>query len=84
MAENCYLYRLYKPTMYNVQWNVFVLWISNEILNDINTMSCPIKVNSDTIELTVHTSCCCVEDLLYVKSNEIKATKKALPKSLMK
>ena len=27
------------------------------ILNDINTMSCPIENNSNTIELTVHTSC---------------------------
>ena len=29
-------------------------------------MSCPIKVNSNTIELTVHTSCYCVSDLLCV------------------
>ena len=27
------------------------------ILNDINTMSCPIENNSNTIELTVHPSC---------------------------
>ena len=32
------------------------------------TMSCPIKVNSNTIELTVHTSCYCVLDLLCVKT----------------
>ena len=31
-------------------------------------MLCPIKVNSNTIELTVHTSCYCVLDLLCVKS----------------
>ena len=30
-------------------------------------MSCPIKVNSNTIELTVHTSCYCVLDLLCVR-----------------
>ena len=33
---------------------------SNEIVNDIHTMLCPIKVNSNTTELTVHTSCYCV------------------------
>ena len=27
-------------------------------------MSCPIKVNSNTIKLTAHTSCYCVLDLL--------------------
>ena len=30
-------------------------------------MSCPIKVNSNTIELTVLTSCYCILDLLCVK-----------------
>ena len=34
--------------------------------DDIYTMWCPIKVNSNTIELTVHTSCFCVLDLLCV------------------
>ena len=29
-------------------------------------MSCPIKVNNNTIELTEHTSCYCVLDLLCV------------------
>ena len=29
-------------------------------------MSCPIKVNSSTIELTVHTSCYYIKDLLCV------------------
>ena len=29
-------------------------------------MSCPIKINSNTIELTVHTSCYCALDLLCV------------------
>ena len=29
-------------------------------------MLCPIKVNSNTIELTAHTSCYCVLDLLCV------------------
>ena len=32
----------------------------------INTMSCPNKVNSNTIGLTVHTSCYC---LLYLLMN---------------
>ena len=32
-------------------------------------MSCPIKGNSNTIELTVHTSCYCVLDLLCVILN---------------
>ena len=41
----------------------------NEIVYDINTMSCPIKVNSNTIELTVHTSCYCVLDLLCVNTD---------------
>ena len=48
------------------QMLLFVQRISNEILNDINTMSCPIKVYSNTIELTFHTSCYCVLDLLCV------------------
>ena len=30
-------------------------------------MSCPFKVNSSTIELTVHTSSYCILDLLCVK-----------------
>ena len=34
------------------------------ILNDINTMLCPIKNNSNTIELTVHRTCYWVIDLL--------------------
>ena len=38
-------------------------WISNEIINDLNTMSCPIKVNSNSIELTVHTSCFWIDGL---------------------
>ena len=44
----------------------FVCWISNEIVNDVNAMLCPIKVNSNTIELTVHTSFYCILDLLCV------------------
>ena len=35
-------------------------------LFDMNTMLCPIKVNSNTIELT---SCYCILDLLCVKSD---------------
>ena len=31
-------------------------------------MSCATKINVNTIELTVHTSCYCVLDLLYVIS----------------
>ena len=42
------------------------------ILNDINTMSCPIKINSNTIKLTVHTSCCFVFDLLCVNHSNTK------------
>ena len=34
----------------------------------ISTMSLPIKVNSNTILLTVHTSCYCVLDLLCVST----------------
>ena len=41
-------------------------WISNKILDDENNMLCTIKVNSNTIELTVHTSCYWVLDLLCV------------------
>ena len=40
--------------------------LTHKIIIDINTMSCPIKVNGNTIELTVHTSCYCVLDLLCV------------------
>ena len=36
------------------------------ILNDINIVSCPFKSNSNTIELTVHTSCFGVINLLCV------------------
>ena len=52
------------PKMFLFPWvnycNCFVenkmyLWISNEV--DINTVLCPIIFNSNTIELTVHTSC---------------------------
>ena len=42
---NCFLIDKIKINLYN------------EIINYINTMLCPIKVNSKTIELTVHTSC---------------------------
>ena len=34
--------------------------------SNLNSMSCPIKANSNTIELTVRTSCCWVLDLLCV------------------
>ena len=33
-------------------------------------MLCPIKVNSTTIELTLHTSCYCVLDLLRVNKRK--------------
>ena len=39
-------------------------------------MSCPIKVNSNTIELTVDTSCCYVLDLLCVNIKFHNLTKK--------
>ena len=35
----------------------------NEIMYRINTVMCPIKVNSNTVELAVHTTCCCILDL---------------------
>ena len=38
----------------------------------INIVLCPIKVNSYTIELTVHPSCYYVLDLLYVTHLEWK------------
>ena len=34
----------------------------------MNTILCPIKVNSNTIELTLQASCYCVSDLLCVNS----------------
>ena len=37
-------------------------------LNDIKSMLCPIKNNSNTIELTVHTSCYFL--CYYIKINE--------------
>ena len=42
------------------------VYISIEIVNYINTLSCIIKVNCNTIELTVHTSCYCVLELLCI------------------
>ena len=40
---------------------------------DINTTSCPIKVKSNTIEITVHTSCYCILDsLCVIMQNEAK------------
>ena len=47
---------------YTIQPAIYLFLISNEIVNDLNTMSFPIKVNSNTIELTGHTSCYCVLD----------------------
>ena len=44
--------------------------ISQGILYHDSTLSCPIKVNSNIIELTVLTSCYCVLDLLCVKQTE--------------
>ena len=38
----------------------------NEILYNINTVLCPVKINNNTIELTVHTFCYWVLDLLCV------------------
>ena len=37
------------------------------VFHHINTMSCLIKVNSNTIELTDHPSCYCILDLLFSK-----------------
>ena len=36
-------------------------------------MSCPIKVNSNTIELTVHTSCYCILNLICVGSSNLSS-----------
>ena len=47
-----------------------------KILNEINTMSCPIEINSNTIELTMHTFCYLVLDLLCVITKaEAKTTR---------
>ena len=35
-------------------------------------MLCPIKVNSNTIDLIMHTSCYCVLDLLCVKKQKLE------------
>ena len=43
----------------------------NDILYHINIMLCPIKVNSNTIELIVHASSYCVLDLLCVTSIKV-------------
>ena len=43
------------------------------ILNEINMMSCPIKNNSNKIELTVQTFCYWVLDLLCVKINRVNS-----------
>ena len=45
----------------------------NEIPCCKNTMPCPIKVNINTIELTVQTSGYCILDLLYVKGLVLRA-----------
>ena len=46
-------------------------------------MSCPIKVNSNTVELTVHTSCYCILDLLYVNLSSYKVKRKSLGKAFL-
>ena len=51
------------PAKLRATWDTI---LAAEILIDLNAMLCPIKVNSNTIELTVHTSCDCVLDLLCV------------------
>ena len=47
---------IYLNDMLMLLYNANLKRISNEIVNEINTMLCPIKVNSNTVELTVHTS----------------------------
>ena len=39
-------------------------------------MLCPVKVNSNTFEPTVHTSCYCVLDLLCVTITSVKTVPK--------
>ena len=51
------------------------MYLYNQILIDINTMLCPIKVNSNTIEITVHPSCYCILDLLCVKMLKINLSR---------
>ena len=46
--------------------NIHITSVKVETFRYINTMSRPIKVDNKTIELTVHTSCYCVLDLLCV------------------
>ena len=48
-----------------LKWDGFFLRLA-PIGADINTMLCPIKVIINTTQLTVHTSCYCVLDLLCV------------------
>ena len=48
-------------------FTVTTVWNTGETV-DINTVLCPFKVSSNTIELTVQTSCYCVSDLLCVNS----------------
>ena len=40
-------------------------------VTDINTMLCPIIINSITIEFTMHTSCYCIIDLLCVNKTDV-------------
>ena len=47
------------------------------ILNDINIMLCPIKSDSNTIELTVHASCYWFLDLLCVSGPQSSGWKLA-------
>ena len=49
------------------------MYLNNEFLmkfiDDMNTMSCPIIFNSNTMELTMHTSCYWVLDLLCASTD---------------
>ena len=55
--------------------------VQNSLVVSISTMSCPIKVNSDTIELTANTSCYCILDLLCVNCPKLLSKKLSLENS---
>ena len=63
-------------------WNTYIIWSCYTCLKRRNIFlfsisiyvytTCPIEVNSNTIELTVRTSCNCVLDLVCVKKLVLK------------
>ena len=49
----------------NVSFESHMFHLNTEILYQINTVLCPIKVNSNAIKLSVHTSCYCINKSYY-------------------